>query len=153
VRLGEKAIACLRIADALHGEYLDRIAEIATFGHIPPSSFRERSALYDRLYAEACARWSAKAVARKQLELCHRRYLEFGVSLRTAWLTEKGRRALAENLGRCESRLADGGDRDRCELERGHAGAHWTDGGPRWLEEAEFSPPAPGVPLLPIVRP
>lgn len=69
--LGEKAIACLRMAALKAGS-------------------PERQRLYD----EACARWSEKAVIRKFEELVKRRYMECGVSARTGWLEPKGRAAL-----------------------------------------------------------
>lgn len=70
--LGEKARACLRMAA------LDPLDDARW-----------------ALYREASARWSEKAVCRKFEELADRGYLEFGVSARTAWLTAKGRAALA----------------------------------------------------------
>ena len=70
-RLGEKAIACLNMAA------------------LPATDDTRKT-----LYREACARWSAKAVHLKPEELADRGYLDYGVSARTAWLTDKGRAAL-----------------------------------------------------------
>jgi hypothetical protein len=70
-KLGEKAIACLRIAQ-----------------HRPMSPERKR------LYDEAVTRYSENAVCAKMEELADRGYLDWGVSPRMGWLTEKGRKAL-----------------------------------------------------------
>jgi len=72
-RLGEKAIACLRMA-----------ALSATSG--------ERW----RLYSEACERFSEKAVCAKFEDLDRKGYIDFGVSPRRGWLTDKGWSALKE---------------------------------------------------------
>lgn len=69
--LGEKAVACLRIAALRHGERNFPAAELA--------------------YREACDKWSQKAVDAKFQQLVDKGYLECGVSARTGWLTEKGR--------------------------------------------------------------
>lgn len=74
--LGEKAIACLAMA-ALRATDQER----------------------ERLYAEACARWSEKAVCAKFAELVSRGYMECGVSARTGWLEPKGRDALRRATG------------------------------------------------------
>ena len=47
-------------------------------------------------YAEACERWSQKAVDRKFQQLVSSGLLECGVSARTGWLTAEGRQALRE---------------------------------------------------------
>jgi hypothetical protein len=74
--LGEKALACLRISDALH---------------------RGGHARWLAAYNAACARWSAKAVDKKFQGLVDLGYLECGVSARTGWLTDKGRAVLAQD--------------------------------------------------------
>lgn len=40
------------------------------------------------------ARWGEKVVSRKLEELARRGYIEYGVSTRAGWLTEKGKTAL-----------------------------------------------------------
>lgn len=67
-----KGLICLRIA-ALPGGSADRT----------------------RLYADACRLFSEKAVIRKMERLSDKDYIEYGVSARTGWLTEKGRLTLA----------------------------------------------------------
>jgi hypothetical protein len=47
-------------------------------------------------YFELCARYSEKAVIRKLEELTDRGYVDYGVSPRLAWLTEKGEEALRD---------------------------------------------------------
>lgn len=74
MRFGLKTIMCLRIAQARHD---DRDEATAT-------------AIYER----ACAEFSEKAILRKFQELVDRDYMECGVTARSGWLTEKGRRAL-----------------------------------------------------------
>lgn len=49
---------------------------------------------WDEWYEEICGRWSEKAVNRKMEELSKRGYIEYGVSARTGWLTDKGKAAL-----------------------------------------------------------
>ena len=51
-----------------------------------------RTEAFDRV----CGRYSEKAVVRKLEELTTRGYIEYGTSARLAWLTDKGRAALAE---------------------------------------------------------
>jgi hypothetical protein len=68
MRFGEKAVAVLRIA-AL------------------PIASPERKAAYEA----ACANYSEKSVLRTFERLAHRHYVEYGVSPRTSWLTDKGR--------------------------------------------------------------
>ncbi len=72
--LGEKSIACLRFSEALC---------------IP----EQRRKLYDL----ACKKYSENAVIRKCEDLCARGYMEFGVSPRTGWLTDKGRESLLKH--------------------------------------------------------
>lgn len=73
--LGEKAMLCLRIA-AARGADGDWTAE------------------RDTLYREACERFSEKAVCTKFEQLAAKDYIEYGVSARTGWPTEKGRDVL-----------------------------------------------------------
>ena len=47
-----------------------------------------------RAYEIICAKYSEKAVIAKMEELTSRGYMEYGVSVRTGWLTDKGREAL-----------------------------------------------------------
>ena len=75
--LGDKAIDCLRFASL-------------------PIGSKEREAVYNA----ACAKWSEKAFLTKMLELSNRGYVEYGVSLRTAWVEPKGSAALLESYGR-----------------------------------------------------
>ena len=72
--LGEKALACLRIAEV-----------------------HSTDPAWDDRYDLACRQYSEKAVIRKMEELCDRGYIECGVSVRTGWLTDKGAQALCEN--------------------------------------------------------
>ena len=74
---GEKALACLRIA------------ELRSASH-DAATWEEARALYEA----ACQRWSQKAVDRMFESLAERNYVEYGVSARTGWLTAKGREAL-----------------------------------------------------------
>ncbi len=74
-QLGEKAMACLRLAS------LDKISSDWQLG-----------------YDAACASWSEKAVITAFESLVRRGYIECGVSARTGWLTEKGREALERGL-------------------------------------------------------
>ncbi len=53
---------------------------------IPVSDFARRRLVYTNL----CNIYKEKVILRKLDKLCDRGYLEFGVSLRTGWLTEKG---------------------------------------------------------------
>jgi hypothetical protein len=78
--LGEKAVACLRMAEALHDRTI--------------TNWEDRDAKWDELYAQACDRYSEKAVITKFEELDRRRYIDSGVSSRTGWLTDKGKAAL-----------------------------------------------------------
>lgn len=71
-RLGEKAMVCLRIAELPIG-----------------------SAAREEAMARASVQFSAKAVYTKMNELVDRGYLEYGVSVRGCWLTDKGREALS----------------------------------------------------------
>ena len=70
-QVGPLSCDCLRLM-ALHGEGKD----------------------WEELYRAICDRWSAKAVDRKLLGLSRRGYIDYGVSPRTGWLTDKGREAL-----------------------------------------------------------
>lgn len=74
MKLGEKAQWCLQMAYAMH-----------VVG---------RTDFWQTLYDEACARWTEKAVNRKFEELSKRGYLDYGVSARMGWLTDKGYDAL-----------------------------------------------------------
>lgn len=47
-------------------------------------------------WGRVCAEYSEKAVLRKLRELTTRGYTNYGTSPRGAWLTDKGRAALAE---------------------------------------------------------
>lgn len=67
----------------------DKALAIMRFVALPATSHERR-----RFYEAACARWSEKAIDRKCEELADRGYLEYGVSARTGWLTDKGRQAL-----------------------------------------------------------
>lgn len=95
-KLSPKALACLRMARALHGDmpYLrkpypqPRDSSEVTLAH------RDE---WRRLYSEACATFSQRAVECKFAELAERGYLEYGVSVRNGWLTEKGHAALEFN--------------------------------------------------------
>lgn len=73
--MGPKGIACLLIA------------ELKIFNP-------ER----EKRYRTACEKYSEKAVLSKMQELVERDYLDYGVSVRTAWLTPKGRATLALSL-------------------------------------------------------
>ncbi len=72
--LKQKAIDCLKLAS------------------IRPA----RSPEWSEHYAGICARYSEKAVIRKLEELADRGYVDYGVSPRVAWLTEKGEEALKD---------------------------------------------------------
>lgn len=69
-RLGEKSIACLRVAATKESE------------------------AWRRAYEAVCARWGEKVVLSTFERLSRRGYIEYGVSERTGWLTDKGRVAL-----------------------------------------------------------
>lgn len=86
--LGEKSLACLAIAEARYGTP----EEHGRLWRLADDAFRKANR--DALYDEACARWSEKAVCRKFEELADRGYIEYGVSARTGWLTEKGQAAM-----------------------------------------------------------
>lgn len=75
MKLGPKALDCLRIAEA-----------------------RELNK-WEPLYVAMCSKYSEKIVTRKMLELSRRGYIEYGVSVRTGWLTDKGKLALATGQG------------------------------------------------------
>lgn len=75
-RLGEKSLACLRLA-ALHSD---------------PHRYEDRSRLYEGL----CVLYSEKAVCKKMEDLATRGYIDYGVSARTGWLTDKGKEALVQ---------------------------------------------------------
>jgi hypothetical protein len=70
--LGPKAVVCLAIAA------------------LPKRDHDE----WRRAYDAACERYSEKAVLRMFDSLAARDYIEYGVSARTGWLTEKGRAAM-----------------------------------------------------------
>lgn len=55
-----------------------------------------RSALYEAL----CEEYHGKAILRKLEELCDRGYIECGTSLRSSWLTDKGKQRLKEEVER-----------------------------------------------------
>lgn len=71
--LGPKALACLRLA-AEHNDL----------------SFQEWEASYRAL----CEEFSEKAVTRMYESLSDRGYIEYGVSARMGWPTDKGRAVL-----------------------------------------------------------
>lgn len=48
-------------------------------------------------YQELCQKWGEKVVIRKMERLADRGYIEYGVSPRTGWLTEKGKHVLEAN--------------------------------------------------------
>jgi hypothetical protein len=50
------------------------------------------------IYREASEAWSEKAVQRKFEELTRRGYIEYGVSERTGWLTDKGQIVLVAEI-------------------------------------------------------
>ena len=68
--LSDKSLICLLIADS-HG-----------------------SKRWNEYYTRACEKYSHKAINVKMEELADRGYIEYGVSVRTGWLTDKGRAAL-----------------------------------------------------------
>lgn len=70
VKLSQKTIDCLLIADKTDSTWSEK-------------------------YNIACDKYSEKAVYRKMEKLAGRGYIEYGVSARTGWLTEKGREVLA----------------------------------------------------------
>lgn len=72
MKLGEKAMTVLRVAA------------------VKPINSRERWDVYEA----ACLKYSEKAVCKMFLSLADRDYIEYGVSARTGWLTDKGREAL-----------------------------------------------------------
>lgn len=74
--LGERAVDCL-LHVALNRSSLD---------------YAEWEARWDAL----CGKWGEKAVGAKLGELDRRGYIEYGVSVRMGWLTEKGLAKLAE---------------------------------------------------------
>jgi hypothetical protein len=73
-RLGQKALDCLRLA-ADHQDL----------------SYAEWQARYDEL----CKQYSAKAVDAMYESLSSHGYIEYGVSARMGWLTDKGRATVA----------------------------------------------------------
>lgn len=52
-----------------------------------------------------CAKWGGKQVVGKLDDLSDKDYVEYGVSLRTCWLTEKGKLALAAYLQALDRRI------------------------------------------------
>jgi hypothetical protein len=78
VTLSEKAIACLLIAETHKAGNYDSV--------------------WNECYRIACQRFSEKAVNLKMLELARRGYIDYGVSARTGWLTEKGKAALQPHV-------------------------------------------------------
>lgn len=72
---GAKSLDCLRLAALTPDPEMDSAWEV--------------------LYQRACSKYSAKAVYRKLWELHRRGYVDYGISVRTARLTEKGHQALA----------------------------------------------------------
>lgn len=75
--ISEKTQACLEMAEALHCDEKN--------GH----------ANWKSLYAAACLKFSEKAINRKFEELSDRDYIDYGVSVRTGWLTDRGRAVLS----------------------------------------------------------
>lgn len=71
-RLQHKALCCLVLAEM----------------HDTPSEWQD-------FYDSICCQFSEKAVLAKLEELTNRGYVEYGVSARQSWLTEKGEAALA----------------------------------------------------------
>ena len=67
--LGEKALACLRFID-------------------------EKPTFWTHEWNVLCAKFNERAVEAKLLELVRRGYIEYGVSPRSGWLTEKGMDAI-----------------------------------------------------------
>lgn len=82
-RLGEKSVACL--------EYIERMRERRDHGD-PLLAHAEWREDYDRL----CERFGEKVVLTKLDSLADRGFIDYGVSARMGWLTEKGEAALAE---------------------------------------------------------
>jgi hypothetical protein len=77
VTFGKKTIGCLRLA-AMHDE---------------PHTYVD----WEQRYQALCFVYSEKAVLKKMEDLANRDYIDYGVSARTGWLTDKGRAALAEH--------------------------------------------------------
>lgn len=50
-------------------------------------------------FDELCQQYSRNAVVGKLYDLCDKDYIEYGTSIRGAWLTPKGKAALAECEG------------------------------------------------------
>lgn len=85
--IGPKTQACLEMALALH-PYSGLPYDPANLNH--PGD----NAAWKQMYAAACQEYSEKAVCRKFEELSDRGYMEYGVSARTGWLTDRGRAVL-----------------------------------------------------------
>lgn len=75
--ISEKTQACLEMAEALHCDD------------------KNRHTNWKSLYAAACLKFSEKAINRKFEELFARDYIDYGVSVRTGWLTDRGRAVLS----------------------------------------------------------
>lgn len=60
-----------------------------------PCGTRQRQTFYNLL----CEKWGEKVVCRKMERLADKKYIEYGVSPRTGWLTEKGKTMLAASIG------------------------------------------------------
>lgn len=70
--LSQKSIDCLRIAEA----------------------YDQPETIWNIAYVTACQLYTEKVVLTKMEKLADRGYIEYGVSARTGWLTDKGRSAL-----------------------------------------------------------
>lgn len=70
---------------------------------VAPGMFSYAS--YQARWEALCDKWGGKQVISKMYDLAAKGYLDYGVSVRTAWLTEKGRLKLAEYLQALDHRI------------------------------------------------
>ena len=77
--IGEKTVWCLMVAEARHCRELTAVS---------------CDILARDIYDEACAKYGERAVNCKFEELSRRGYIDYGVSPRTGWLTNRGRQVL-----------------------------------------------------------
>lgn len=73
--LGQKSLDCLKLAE---------LREIYDWK------------AWTKAYNSLCTKYSEKAVIKKMEQLANKGYINYGITARTGWLTDKGREVLRE---------------------------------------------------------
>jgi hypothetical protein len=73
-----------------------RTIELLKYCSIPLDYFDPRGSKRQTEYERLCEVYSEKAICTKLYDLAGKGYIEFGTSVRGAWLTDKGKETLIE---------------------------------------------------------